>query len=313
MNIYFLHKLQFLFLINTFVLLCRDIFQWNNYNIRFTQTITQQTTIKSRVLAQTQNHNPHYHNDPELKEIIDKLNEEAIKKYQESHDPYEQLQELIEKNGTKTRGGNGVEPMLTIGKELLVTYEEMFDDENHVKLKSGMYTNEDIATNYKNNKSCKYENKKSSDKLYSSNKVRDNYIDNLKAGCIGSTGTCVLSSIITGSYGIVAGAAAAKGVISAFPPLSAQITSALIGVKFFSISLLEPAIKSLTPPTYISLLKTSGTVGSAVTTGTAAFFPYGMTIVVLIVVTIIVIILYLFLRKRRKNSWKHEWKKHLCT
>ncbi|KYN92971.1 stevor, partial [Plasmodium reichenowi] len=59
--------------------------QNKHYNVSLIQNNTKRTKIKSRLLAQTQNHNPHYHNDPELKEIIDKLNDKAIKKYQQIH------------------------------------------------------------------------------------------------------------------------------------------------------------------------------------------------------------------------------------
>ncbi|EUT90395.1 hypothetical protein PFAG_01206 [Plasmodium falciparum Santa Lucia] len=53
-----------------------------------------------------------------------------------------------------------------------------------------------------NDKSCECANKK---KIYnhlsSSNKVHDNYLDNLKTGCSEVLGTCTLSSVVTGSYG----------------------------------------------------------------------------------------------------------------
>ncbi|ETW33061.1 hypothetical protein PFTANZ_06216 [Plasmodium falciparum Tanzania (2000708)] len=117
----------------------------NYYNISVIQNNTKKTTIKSRLLAQTQNHNPHYHNDPELKEIIDKLNQEAIKKYQKTHEPYEQLQELAEKNRKKTIGGNDAQPLSTIEKELLETYKEMFGNESDM-LNSGMSPNIDVKS-----------------------------------------------------------------------------------------------------------------------------------------------------------------------
>ncbi|EWC90561.1 hypothetical protein PFNF54_00608 [Plasmodium falciparum NF54] len=91
MKMYYLKMLLFNFLINILVLPYYENYLNNFYNISVIPKNTQKTTIKSRRLAQTQIHNPHYHNDPELKEIIDKMNEEAIKKYQKSHDPYEQM------------------------------------------------------------------------------------------------------------------------------------------------------------------------------------------------------------------------------
>ncbi|SOS81741.1 PIR protein, pseudogene, putative [Plasmodium sp.] len=272
----------------------------------FIHNDTQRKTSKSRHLAEIENpKNPHYHNDPELKEIIDKLNKEAIKKYQKTHEPYEQLQELVKKNRTKNTRKNNEQKMSIIEKELLKTYEEIFSDENYIMLKPGIYSND------KNDKFCEYTNKKDLyDKLSSSYKIHDNYLDNLKEGCVAGVGTCALSSIITGSCGIAAASKAAGAMIQ---PLSTQITNALIGVNFFYISSLETAIKSVIPVELSDFIVSSGMVTSAASAGTATFFSYGMTIVALIAITIIVIILYVWLRNRRKNSLKHECKKHLCT
>ncbi|KNG78516.1 stevor [Plasmodium falciparum IGH-CR14] len=143
MNTYYVKLLLFTFLINILVLPHNENYINNHYNIILIQNNTQRTTIKSRLLAQTQNHNPHYHNDPELKEMIDKLNEEAIKKYQQTHEPYEQLKELVEKSETKLTGGNDAEPMSTLEKELLEIYEEKFGHKNDIMLKSCMYQNDD--------------------------------------------------------------------------------------------------------------------------------------------------------------------------
>ncbi|SOS81856.1 PIR protein, putative [Plasmodium sp.] len=80
MNIYYVKMLLFTFLINTLILPHYENFVNNHYNVGLIPNNTQRITIKSRLLAQTQKHNPHYHNDPELKKIISQLNEEAIKK-----------------------------------------------------------------------------------------------------------------------------------------------------------------------------------------------------------------------------------------
>ncbi|KNG78481.1 stevor [Plasmodium falciparum IGH-CR14] len=145
MNIYHVKMLIFNFLINILVSPHNENYQNKHYNVNLIQYRAQRTTIKSRLLAQTQNHNPHYHNDRELKEIIDKMNEEAIKKYQQTHDPYKQLKEVVEKNGTKYTGGKDAEPMSTIEKELLETYVETFGEESNM-LKSGMYPNVDAKS-----------------------------------------------------------------------------------------------------------------------------------------------------------------------
>ncbi|SOS81619.1 stevor [Plasmodium sp. gorilla clade G1] len=297
-------------LFNSF-LLSQNVNCRNNIdNVSLIHNNTQRTTKISRLLTEIQKpNNPHYHNDPELKEIIDKLNEEAIKKYQKTHEPYEQLQELVKKTEQKIHV-----KIMNRRCELLKTYEEMFDDESHIMLKWDIYSNDNNKSNDKNNRFGEYTNKKeSSNKLSSSNKIHDNYLDNLKEACVAGVGTCSLSSIITGSYGVAAGTAAAKSVIATFPAFTTQITNALIGVKFFYISLLETTINAVTPTQFISFLEGSGTIVNAAGAGTAAFFPYGMAIVALIAITIIVIILYVWLRNRRKNSWKHECKKHLCT
>lgn len=49
--------------------------------------------------------------------------------------------------------------------------------------------------------------------------------------------------------------------------------------------------------------------------GVVSTAPYvcGISSLVLILITVIHIVLYIGLHSRRKNSWKHEWKKHLCT
>ncbi|EUT79323.1 hypothetical protein PFAG_05890 [Plasmodium falciparum Santa Lucia] len=73
MNIYHVKMLIFTFLINILVTPHNENFVNNYYNVSIIQNNVKRTTIKSRLLAQTQIHNPHYHNDPELKEIIDKM------------------------------------------------------------------------------------------------------------------------------------------------------------------------------------------------------------------------------------------------
>ncbi|EWC73421.1 surface antigen, partial [Plasmodium falciparum UGT5.1] len=182
MNMYYLNMLLFTFLINTLVLPHYENYLNNHYNLSFIKNNTQGTTIKSRLLAQTKNHNPHYHNDPELKEIIDKMNEEAIKKYQQTHDPYEQLKEVVEKNGTKYSGGNDAEPMSTIEKELLETYEEMFGNQSHT-LNSGMSPNGD-------EKSSTCECTDINNIKLGKTKGRDKYLKHLKHRCIGGMCSC---------------------------------------------------------------------------------------------------------------------------
>ncbi|SOS76658.1 PIR protein, putative [Plasmodium sp. gorilla clade G1] len=299
MKMYYLKMLLFTFLINTLVLPHYENYINNHYNISHIQNNTQRRTINSRLLAQTQSHNPHYHNDPELKEIIDQLNEEAIKKYQESHEPHEQLKELVEKKVTKMVSGHVVEPMSTIEKELLETYEEMFGDKIHIMLKSSTYINQD-------DKSCECANmKKLYNQLSSSNKEHDKYLDNLKTGCVGGVGVCTVSSSLVGHFGIGAASAAAKVIITeAYPATLAELTKTL-ALNFFSATSIESTITTAT----ISSVEYMGAASAAST----AFVPYIIPIVVPIAIASVLIILYIWLYRRRKNSWKHECKKYLCT
>ncbi|SPJ10055.1 stevor PIR protein, putative [Plasmodium sp. DRC-Itaito] len=199
--------LLFTILMNILVLTLYKNYQNNYYNKSLIQNNTQITTIKSRLLAQTQNHNPHYHNDQELKEIIDKLNEEAIKTYQKTHDPYKQLQELVEKKGTKSLGRHGAEPMSTIEKELFETYEEMFGYENHIILKPRMYQNDDEKSS-----TCECTDINNTD--LTKIKRKDKYLKHLKHTCIGGICSCSLCSAYLTMLGLAfakAGASAGYG------------------------------------------------------------------------------------------------------
>ncbi|CDO62013.1 stevor, partial [Plasmodium reichenowi] len=207
MNTYYVKLLLFTFLINTLVLPHNENCQNKHYNIILITKNTQETIIKSRFLAQTQSHNPHYHNDPELKEIIDKLNDEAIKKYQQTHDPYEQLKELVEKNGTKLRSGHGAEPMSETEKQLFATYEEVFGEENNIMLKSGRYPNDDDKSS-----SCECTDINSAN--LAKTKGRDKYLKHLKHRCIGGICVCSVGSAILTMIGLAAAKAAAASVLN---------------------------------------------------------------------------------------------------
>ncbi|SOV76009.1 stevor PIR protein, putative [Plasmodium reichenowi] len=307
MNTYYLKILLFTILMDTLILPQYEKFVNNHYNISLIQNTTQRTIIKSRLLAQTQNHNPHYHNDPELKEMIDKFNEEAIKKFQQTHEPYKQLKELVEKNGTKLTGGNDAEPMSTIEKELLETYEEVFGEGNHIMLKSGIYPNYDDKSNDKYDKSCECPNKnKSYNILTSSNKVHDKYLDNLKTGCVGSVGVCALSCAATQFAGNVAAASSAYGVLASSHTASlGALTKALAGVSLFSKSAIKTATATVAG-------FTSSNIETIALAASQTFAPYIIPIIVPIIIAFVLIILYMWLYRRRKRSWKHECKKHLC-
>ncbi|CDO63780.1 stevor [Plasmodium reichenowi] len=288
MKIYYVKMFIFTFLISTLVSPHNENDQ-NFSNINLIAKNTQGTTIKSRLLAQTKNHNPHYHNDPELKEIIDKMNEEAIKKYQQTHDPYEQLKELVEKNGA--------EPMSVTEKDLLETYEETFGDKNHIMLKSSMYPNDDDKSN---KSSCECTDINNSD--LTKTKGKDKYLVNLKERCKGGIGFCTVGSILLTLMGFIAAGLATAKYFEGYSVLSLIITI----LHLFFRGSLELALKGA------GLNVASDIVGTVPTFAMTAFQPYGIAALILLILAVVLIILYIWLYRRRKRSLKHECKKHLC-
>ncbi|ETW16360.1 hypothetical protein PFFVO_04617 [Plasmodium falciparum Vietnam Oak-Knoll (FVO)] len=75
----------------------------------------------------------------------------------------------------------------------------------------------------------------------------------------------------------------------------------------FNCTTLDAALKGTSCAGVLSDIITPAT-GAATTT----IFPYSIAIYVLIAIIVLLIILYIWLYRRRKNSWKHECKKHLC-
>ncbi|EWC77617.1 hypothetical protein C923_01693 [Plasmodium falciparum UGT5.1] len=298
MNIYYVEMLLFTFLINTLILTHYENNQNIYYNISHIQINNQRTTIKSRLLAQTQNHNPHYHNDQELKEIIDNLNKEAIKKYQQTHDPYKQLKEVVEKKGTKHIGGHAAEPMSTIEKDLLDTYKEIFGDNSHI-LKSGMYPNDDNGSDKSSTCECTDTNNMQLAKT----KGKDKYLVKLKERCKGGIAFCSVGSILLTYIGLFAAGAAASASFKEMTTCAAVLTITNI----FDRTALVAALKG------VSVCLSGATdLAGATTTATAIFEPCGIAALVLLILVVVLIILYIWLYRRRKRSFKHECKKHLC-
>ncbi|SOV84008.1 stevor PIR protein, putative [Plasmodium reichenowi] len=305
MNTYFIKMLLFTFLINTLVLPHNENYINNHYNINLILNNTRRTTIKSRLLAQTQNHNPHYHNDPELKEIIDKLNDEAIKKYQQTHDPYEQLKELVEKNERKITGRNGAEPMSTTEKNLLETYEEIFGEENHIMLKSGMYPND----GGKSDKSSSCECTDTNNAKPATTKGKDKYLKHLKHRC--TRGICVSSvgSFLLTFIGLGFARDAALGAIAKYETLSSTCTSYITILNILDKSAM---ISSLEATSTCASAASADVLTPAASAAIGVLYPWGIAALVLLILAVVLIILYIWLYRRRKNSWKHECKKHLC-
>ncbi|CDO61745.1 stevor [Plasmodium reichenowi] len=306
MKIYYVKMFIFIFLISTLVSPYYENFVNNHYNISLIQNNTHRTPLKSRLLAQTKNHNPHYHNDPELKEIIDKMNEEAIKKYQQTHDPYEQLKELVEKNGTKLTGGHGTESMSTTEKDLFEMYEEMFGEENHFMLKSGRYPNDDDGSDKSSTCECTDTN---NTKLARS-KGKDKYLKHLKHRCTRGICVCSVASAFVTMIGL---ALAKKAAVDAILPVYGEAIKNCVSssslLYIFDTSSLTSAIKAASAT---CVAGAGDAAGSAAAAATTAIIPYSIAIYVLIAITVLLIILYIWLYRRRKRSLKHECKKHLC-
>lgn len=237
------------------------------------------------------------------------MNQGELNTYQQSNDTCNQLHELLEKNETKTKSRNSEQVLSKIEKKFLKTYEKFLTDKNRIMIISDIYTNEYYKSNDKNNKSCECaNNKKSSNKLSLSNKVNDNYLDNLKTRCVGSVGACALSSAATEFAGNVAAASAVKSFIQnkIFDAVFTKLTEALAGVSLLSETTIGKATFS------ISTFSAQESFFAA-SFANSAFFSYGITTLFLILIAVIFVLLYIWMRKRRKRSWKHEYKKHLCT
>ncbi|EUR69661.1 hypothetical protein PFBG_03685 [Plasmodium falciparum 7G8] len=135
---------------------------------------------------------------------------------------------------------------------------------------------------------------------------------NLKSGCAGGVGVCVLSSTFTKIAGATAAAKSLFTGITSSEGVS-KFIEAFICANLFSKPATQAAISSVTETVKNITLPSSFTAETAAGTVSGVFLPYGIAIYVIISIIVLLIILYIWLRKRRKNSWKHEYKKHLCT
>ncbi|ETW58000.1 hypothetical protein PFUGPA_00009 [Plasmodium falciparum Palo Alto/Uganda] len=307
MKMYYLKMLLFTFLINTLVLPHYENYLNSHYNINLIQYRAQRTTIKSRLLAQTQIHNPHYHNDPELKEIIDKMNEEAIKKYQKTHNPYKQLKEVVEKNGKKYTSGNDTEPMSTLEKELLETYEEVFGNEKDITLKSGINSNDDNRSDNSSTCECTDINNAKLAKT----KGRDKYLKHLKWRCTRAICFCSVGSLFLTFIGLAAARATDVAALNiTFNGINYSIYATYVTIlNMFNEASMIAAIKAGVGATVDGL---ADMLTPAAASASAIFGGFGIAALVLLILAVALIILYIWLYKRRKRSWKHECKKHLC-
>ncbi|EUT87970.1 hypothetical protein PFAG_01873 [Plasmodium falciparum Santa Lucia] len=219
MNMHFLNMLLFTFLINTLLLPHYEKCRNNNYNISLIQNNIQGTTIQSRLLAQTKNHNPHYHNDPEPCECTDI---------------------------------NGVKLAKTKG--------------------------------------------------------RDKYLKNLKHRCIGGICSCSVASAFLTMLGFAFAKTAALGAVASHEAFKSCLSS----ISIFSLLDRSTMLSALQAGTAVCAGGANDMAGTISTFAMGAFYPYGIAALVLILIVVVLIILYIWMYRRRKNSWKHECKKHLC-
>ncbi|SCQ12673.1 stevor PIR protein,putative [Plasmodium sp.] len=255
-------------------------------NIYYTNVVL--VTTKFRTLAEllyepTTNHR---NENNKLKEFT-KTNETKCKKSiypKDDKKPNDQIQQVPENenigtpNTVKYRKGTHSKEKDAISNRSSRSLKYL---EMQRKLYNNFYVRPEIyfqnLSDKSNDKYFEYSNKKKS-----SNKVNDEYLDALKTSCVGGAEVCEFSSILTGSYGVTAalktaGVTNAKDITTAATLLSSSLEKFFVGASW------------------------------------GTFFHYGIAAFVLILIVVALIILYLYLRKKRKNSWKHECKKHLCT
>ncbi|SCM18815.1 PIR protein, putative [Plasmodium sp.] len=167
-------------------------------------------------------------------------------------------------------------------------------------------------------------NKKTYNVLNSSNKVHDNYLDNLKKGCFRGVRACMFPSVYTGVADNLAptfagAAAAAKSILGTTSGISfTQLMNAFAALGSLTESVIKKFITSSSiTGVNISLISKAAGASEAATTAAAtastSFYLSAIAGLVLILIVVVLIILYILLRKRTKNSWKHEYQKHLCT
>ncbi|EWC78907.1 hypothetical protein C923_00414 [Plasmodium falciparum UGT5.1] len=180
-------------------------------------------------------------------------------------------------------------------KELLETYEEMFGNESDM-LKSGMSPNVD-------EKSSTCECTDINGVKLGKTKGRDKYLKHLKHRCIGGICSCTLGSALLTYIGTVAAKAAIIAKFAEVPKNCIYSISILNMLTYDSMNL---AMQSVSAAGCVADLAGEATTVSAI------FVPCGIAALVLLILTVVLIILYIWLYRRRKNSWKHECKKHLC-
>ncbi|ETW36560.1 hypothetical protein PFTANZ_02725 [Plasmodium falciparum Tanzania (2000708)] len=187
--------------------------------------------------------------------------------------------------------------MSTLEKELLETYVETFGDESHM-LKSGMYSNDKDGSD--KSSTCECTDINSTD--LTKRKDKDMYLKNLKHRCIGGICSCSVGSFLLTMFGLAAAKAAAVNYVSSY---GASYKTCASSITIYNMLSSESMLAG-------GSACVSDLTGTAASYATAIFDPCGITALVLLILAVVLIILYIWLYRRRKRSWKHECKKHLC-
>ncbi|CDO61974.1 stevor, partial [Plasmodium reichenowi] len=174
---------------------------------------------------------------------------------------------------------------------------------NHIMLKSGMYPNDDEKSS-----TCECANNNNTELAIPKGKYK--YLKDLKHICIGGICVCsVASALLTllGSYG--AKTAAVYFLILSLMLNYSKYASYVTIHNMFNETSMITAIDAGANATVCGL---SDMFTPAISSASAIFGCCSIAALVLIILAVVLIILYIWLYRRRKNSWKHECKKHLC-
>ncbi|ETW58105.1 hypothetical protein PFMC_05992 [Plasmodium falciparum CAMP/Malaysia] len=133
-------------------------------------------------------------------------------------------------------------------------------------------------------------------------KGRDKYLKHLKHRCIGGICSCTLGSALLTTIGLYVAKKAALAGFAEYGTTYSACTSSINILNMFSSESMLASSTICAPDLTLP----------AATSASAIFDPCGITALVLLILAVVLIILYIWLYRRRKRSWKHECKKHLC-
>ncbi|ETW58142.1 hypothetical protein PFMC_05953 [Plasmodium falciparum CAMP/Malaysia] len=191
--------------------------------------------------------------------------------------------------------------MSTTEKELLEIYEEMFGHKNDIMLKSGMYPNDD-------EKSLSCECTDTNNTKLATTKGKDKYLKHLKGRCTRGIYSCTVLSAFLTMLGLAAAKTALVPVLAIYESQKACVSS----VAIFNLLHKSTMISTFQCVSKCAAAASLDVVNPVTGAAMGAFYPWGMAALVLFILAVVLIILYIWLYRRRKNSWKHECKKHLC-